>query len=269
MSVEFAGLKLDNPYIASSGCWGYGWEGHDYFPDLEWGAVISKTITVEKREGNDPPRIFESEAGIINRIGLQNCGLDHFIRAEHPKNSLLPYPVIVSIFGNTTEEWEHLVKILTAEGAPAFELNLSCPNLKKKILADDITSCGKLVKILKKKTDRPIIPKINALNDPVRLAEKLKSAGADAIVCSNTFPALFSLCGEFFEGGLSGPAIKPVVLKAIRNIKAAVEIDIAGCGGIESGEDVDDYRNAGASVFQIGSALFARPGILKEIMGKL
>jgi dihydroorotate dehydrogenase (NAD+) catalytic subunit len=112
MKHKFAGLKLKNPYISASGCWGYGWEGFDYFKNLKWGAVTTKTITIQPRQGNDPPRIYEAGTGIINRIGLQNCGLKSFLKEHIPRLTNLPCRIIVSIFGNEIKEWQTLIESL-------------------------------------------------------------------------------------------------------------------------------------------------------------
>jgi dihydroorotate dehydrogenase (NAD+) catalytic subunit len=266
MSIKFAGLKLKTPYIASSGCWGYGWEGEVHFPGLKWGAVVSKTISVKKREGNEPPRIFELNDSMINRVGLQNCGLSSFIDKELPEIKRLPYPTIISIFGNTMEEWKELISTLSSKGAKAFELNFSCPNIKGEKMVENADKCCELISELKSITTCPIIPKINAVNSPVLLSQELEKAGADAIVCSNTFPSVYIHNGEIFEGGLSGPAIKPVVLKTIKQIKEKVNLDIAGCGGIKSFKDVQDYKLVGAKVFVLGSILMLDPAIVNKII---
>lgn len=262
--VKFAGLKLKNPYIASSGCFGYGWEGEKYFPNLEWGAVVSKTISLKERKGNPPPRIFEVPEGMINRVGLQNCGLDNFLKRELPQIKKLPYPVIVSIFGEKLKEWKLLVKILAAEKVKAIELNLSCPNLKGEVLVRKGTKCVQIVRDLKAITSLPILAKINALDEPVELSRKLKEAGVDAVVCSNSLPAAVIHKGTIYKGGLSGPAIKPVVLRAVREIKENVDVDLAACGGITSRKDIEDYRIAGAKAFVFGSILLSKPDIMKQ-----
>ncbi len=276
MSINFAGLKLNNPYIAASGCWGYGWEGEIYFPGLKWGAVTSKTITIKKREGNPPPRIFEVNGGIINSIGLQNCGLNYFLKNDFPEIKQLPYPVIISIFGENLEDWKKLTIRLTKERVKALELNLSCPNIKgantksKTSVSDrmtqNINKCCKLVKILKDITSIPLIAKINALDNPVELSRALKNAGINGIVCSNTFPSAIVHDNKIYEGGLSGAAIKPLTLKIINEINKNVDIDIAACGGIISPEDIKDYKLAGAKVFVLGSILFVKPEIVNDLL---
>ncbi|MFC2061752.1 HisA/HisF-related TIM barrel protein [Elusimicrobiota bacterium] len=268
MPFEFAGIKLNNPCISASGCYGYGWEAENNFPGLNWGGITTKTITVEKREGNPPPRIFETPAGLINRIGLQNCGLTDFINNELPLIKTLPYPAIISIFGNNTKEWLQLVTILNDKEVPAFELNLSCPNIKGKRLVEDIGGCADLVKELKRSTKTPIIAKINAMDDPFALTVELKKSGVNGIVCSNTLPASVIHQGKIFNGGLSGSAIKPVVLKTIAEIKENIDIAVAACGGIASLKDIEDYKAAGADVFVLGSILLIQPDIINEILDK-
>ncbi|MCP4652662.1 MAG: hypothetical protein GY858_04685 [Candidatus Omnitrophica bacterium] len=264
MSINFAGLTLNNPYLAASGCFGYGGELENIFQNQKWGGCVSKTITVEKRDGNPPPRIFETEGGIINRIGLQNCGLTNFLSKELPRIKNLPYPVIVSIFGNTIDEWKTLLTTLEENNVPAVELNLSCPNLKGEVVVRNIDLCTNIVRELKKISGIPVIAKINAIYSPVELSCGLKEAGIDGIVCSNTFPAGVYHNGKFYEGGLSGPAIKPVVLKTIFKIKENVDIDLAACGGIWNSSDIEDYRSAGARAFVLGSVLLTNPDTISD-----
>ncbi len=265
MKINFAGLKLNSPFIAASGCAGYGWEIEEYFPGLNWGAITSKTITLKKREGNPPPRIFEVQSGIINRIGLENCGLALFFKNELPKIKNLPYPVIVSIYGETLSDWKLLTLALTQEKVKAIELNFSCPNIKGKKLTEDIIRCTKVAVELKKITHLPLIAKICALDKPVELCIQLKKAGIDGIICSNTFPAMTIYEKKCYNGGLSGQAIKSVVLKTVKEIIDAVDIDVAACGGISSKKDIEDYRCAGANVFVIGSILLSEPDIINEL----
>ncbi|MFC2091658.1 HisA/HisF-related TIM barrel protein [Elusimicrobiota bacterium] len=268
MSIKFARLNLRNPYLAASGCAGYGWELESYFPGLAWGGIFSKTITVTPRQGNPPPRIFETSDSIINRIGLQNCGIKSFIDNELPQTKNLPYPVIVSIFGATAQEWTTLINDLSRKDVPAFELNMSCPNLKGEVILKDKTMCSDLVRRLKSLTNIPLIAKINAIDDPVELAKGLSNAGIDGIVCSNTLPASVLHKNQLMHGGLSGSAIKPVVLKAVSMLSSADNTDLAACGGIRSAADIEDYRKAGAKAFIIGSALFSDPLIINKIVRK-
>jgi len=265
MSYKFADLKLKTPYISASGCWGYGWEGHEYFSDLKWGAVTTKTITLDPRQGNDPPRIFESGTGIINRIGLQNCGLDSFMTVHLPRLKNIPYKVIASIFGNTKKEWEMLVKTLSDTRIDAFELNLSCPNIKGRRLVENINKSSSIATALAGLTDKPLIAKIGALDEPLNLSRALSESGIKGIVCSNTLPAAFLYEGSLYYGGLSGPPIKPVVLKAVNIIKSELDIDVAACGGIRTLKDIDDYRVAGADAYVLGSVLFSNPEAVNEL----
>jgi len=264
MACKLGPLELKNPLVAASGCYGYGWEAEEFFPGLKWGAVTSKTVSFKPKAGNFPPRIFEAESGAINRIGLQNCGLKDFLQNEMPMIKKLPYPVIISIFGETLQEWKETAAAISDENPAAFELNLSCPNIEGERPVRMIDRTALLTEELKKTVSVPVIPKINAVDSPVELASALKDAGADAIVCSNSIPSACSLNGKIYHGGLVGPAIKPVVLKAVEKIAGAVEIDIAACGGITSVEDIKDYSLAGAKVFVLGSVLLTKPYIVNE-----
>ncbi|MCD6413666.1 MAG: tRNA-dihydrouridine synthase [Elusimicrobia bacterium] len=258
-TVRFAGLEIKNPFIAASGCFGYGWE----FPALseKFGAVVAKTITVKPREGNSPPRIFEVPGGVINRVGLQNCGLKNFAEKHLPRLKKIGTTVIVSIFGENFRQWAELIGTLEKEVA-ALELNLSCPNLNKQILTKNPEKCGNIVEKLRKLTDKPLIAKINAVDSPAAVSSLLSDRGIDAIVCSNTIPARVELNGRIYKGGLSGRLIKNFVLKAIREIRKKSDVPIAACGGIRGLKDVDDYRKAGADVFVLGSVLLRQPDIL-------
>ena len=269
MPVKFAGIELRGPFLPASGCYGYGWEAEESLGPLRWGAVVTKTVTPLPREGNPPPRIQETESGIVNRIGLQNCGLDEFISLHAARLKKLSCPFIVSIFSESEEGWITLSGKLSQAGAAALELNLSCPNLSGERMTSDPAGCAGVVELVKKHSGIPVIPKINALDRPVFLGRALERSGADAIVCSNTLPALFHKNGEFHQGGLSGPAIKPVALRAVRDLCRSVSIDVGACGGISTAEDAEEYRLAGAKVFILGSVLLKHPGIVNSLQAGL
>ncbi|MGM0568239.1 MAG: dihydroorotate dehydrogenase [Elusimicrobiota bacterium] len=265
MNIKFGSIKMPAPYIAASGCYGYGFEMEDAITSaghLKWGAVTTKTITLNPREGNPVPRIFEVPSGVINRIGLQNCGLDAFIKEKLPRIKKLPYPAIISIFGENSEEWLTLARILSRQSVRALELNLSCPNLKGEILSRKKEKCAEIIKKIKKETSVPVWVKINAVDSPSENAKIFKKTGADAIVCSNTIPACTVLKKKIYSGGLSGPAIKAVALKAVREISLNANIDLAACGGITSYHDIEDYRLCGARAFVLGTAALNRPDIV-------
>jgi len=263
--IKFGNLKLKNPFITASGCSGYGWDLYEMFPDIKWSAFTTKTITLKPREGNSPPRIFELEYGIVNRIGLENCGLDSFVEFHLPKLRKIKVPFIVSIYGNTLKEWEILVDRLIENNIRTIELNLSCPNLKGKILQENFNMCIKIVKSLSKKKVC-LIPKLNAIHRTLELVEKFKNLGINSIICSNTIPASFIYNNKIYDGGLSGKCLKPVVLKVVKDIKNNFDIEVGACGGIYSRDDVLDYKKAGADVFVLGSVLFKEPDILKWLV---
>ncbi len=266
MPAEFASLKLKNPFMAASGCFGYGWESAGTFGEPTLGAVVTKTVTPEPVEGNPPPRIFETESGIVNRIGLQNCGVREFIERHLPRLSSLSLPYIISIYSFSRKGWGPLAGRVSETGAAALELNLSCPNLKGKRFTLDSEGCALALEAVKQATNLPLLAKINAYDAPVELSCALAEAGADAVVCSNTLPAAVIKNGVYFEGGLSGPAIKPVVLKAVKAITSELRIPVAACGGISSLEDVREYSQAGAKAFQLGSALLKNPRAAEKIL---
>ncbi len=267
MKIKFGGINISAPYLPASGCYGYGLKAEKLFREaaLKWGALITKTITLNPRDGNRPPRIFEVDGGIINRIGLQNCGLKIFMEEKLPEINRLPYPAVVSIFGENLNEWVELAKTLASTNAAALELNLSCPNLKGDVLARDRKEVLRAVKNIKKNCSLPIWVKINAVDSPAELSVEFEKLSVDAIVCSNSISASVNFNGRIYDGGLSGPAIKPLALQAVKNISSKTGIDIAACGGIKNFSDVKDYRLAGAKAFIIGSALFKNPDTVNLI----
>ncbi len=264
--IKFAGIDLSNPFISASGCYGYGWEAEEHFGPLSWGAVTTKTLTLKPREGNPPPRIFETAGGIVNRIGLQNCGLNIFLKNHLPKLKELPYPFITSIFANNESEWIEISLLLEKEGIRTLELNLSCPNTEGKKPLSNPDYCANIVKRIKEKTNSFIVAKINAVENPYELSKKLIYSGADGIVCSNTFAAKVVLEKNIYSGGLSGPAIKPVSLKSVTELAGRNKVKIAACGGISSAADARDFSRAGAEVFILGSILLKSPHIINEIV---
>ncbi len=268
MALKFGRLTLSTPYLPASGCYGYGAEAWELFKGLRllWGAVTTKTITLNPRQGNAPPRIFETENGVVNRVGLQNCGLEVFIDEKFPAIKELPCPAVISIFGETPDEWAEIAGRLSGIGADALELNLSCPNLKGEVVTRDSKKCAGVVRKVREASELPLWVKINAVDSPVDLSLRLEELGVDAVVCSNSIPCAINFKGTIYEGGLTGPAIKPVVLKAVRQIRQNTSIDIAACGGISDYGDVQDYLLAGARAFVIGTALLKNPDAVNTII---
>lgn len=277
LRVNFAGIKLKNPVLTASGTFGYGYELADLVNLKKLGAIITKTITLEPRPGNPQPRIAEVEAGMLNTIGLQNIGVRAF--ADEPLESLkkIGVPVIVSVAGAAANEYADTVKILgKCEGIDGIELNLSCPNLKKKIVCHDLPLMTEVIKKVKKASKVPVIAKLSPLvTDIAELALAAQKAGADALTLANTFPAMAVDIKTFrpklstVKGGLSGACIKPMSLRCVYDAYQAVKIPILGCGGIMTGEDAVEFMLAGASAVSVGTASLVEPAVLTEIIDKI
>lgn len=277
LRVNFAGIKLKNPVLTASGTFGYGYELADLVNLKKLGAIITKTITLEPRSGNPQPRIAEVEAGMLNTIGLQNIGVRAF--ADEPLESLkkIGVPVIVSVAGAAANEYADTVKILgKCEGIDGIELNLSCPNLKKKIVCHDLPLMTEVIKKVKKASKVPVIAKLSPLvTDIAELALAAQKAGADALTLANTFPAMAVDIKTFrpklstVKGGLSGACIKPMSLRCVYDAYQAVKIPILGCGGIMTGEDAVEFMLAGAAAVSVGTASLVEPAVLTEIIDKI
>ncbi|HAJ56379.1 MAG TPA: dihydroorotate dehydrogenase [Candidatus Omnitrophica bacterium] len=276
LEVKIAGLKLKNPVMTASGTFGYGDEFADYVDPARLGAVITKTITLHRREGNRPPRISETAAGMLNSIGLQNNGLDDFI-----KNKLGAYKdprikLIVSVGGETNAEYGRIVRELSVfKQVSAFELNISCPNIeyKDKIIAQDERLTREVVKEARRNTRLPLIVKLSPnVDDIAKIARAAQDAGADAVSLINTFLGMAidvrtrkSILGNI-TGGLSGPAIKPIALRMVWQVRNSITLPIIGMGGIMTARDALEFIIAGASCVAVGTVNFVDPGASLEII---
>lgn len=276
LTTEIAGLKLKNPVIMASGTFGYGDEITDLVDVSKFGAIITKTITLKPRAGNPPPRIAETASGLLNTIGLQNVGVEAFLKEKWNELKKLRVPLIVSIAGETAQEYSDIVKILNGvEGISAIELNLSCPNLKKKIVCQDKALVEEIIRGTSKISKVPVIAKLSAqVEDIVELSVLCEKAGASALSLVNTFPGMAVDIKtrrpklSTITGGLSGPAIKPLALKCVWDVYGKVNIPIIGGGGIIKAEDALEFFLAGASAVSIGTANFIEPAApLKIIKG--
>ena len=277
LRVNFAGIKLKNPVLTASGTFGYGYELADLVNLKKLGAIITKTITLEPRPGNPQPRIAEVEAGMLNTIGLQNIGVRAVADETLESLKKIGVPVIVSVAGAAANEYADTVKILgKCEGIDGIELNLSCPNLKKKIVCHDLPLMTEVIKKVKKASKVPVIAKLSPLvTDIAELALAAQKAGADALTLANTFPAMAVDIKTFrpklstVKGGLSGACIKPMSLRCVYDAYQAVKIPILGCGGIMTGEDAVEFMLAGASAVSVGTASLVEPAVLTEIIDKI
>lgn len=278
LKVKLGKLTLRNPIVCASGTFGFGEElkGLANFKNI--GAVITKTITLKPRVGNPPPRIFEAEYGVINSVGLENPGLDAFINEKLPKIRNLGTKIIVSVGGFSSSEYKKVVAALDSKNeVDAFEINLSCPNLKlKKLISQDAAATYNLTKTLRKLTAKPLFIKITPeVTDIVKIAKAIKRAGADAVSLVNTFFSMVidieskkPYLGSIY-GGYSGRAIKPLALYRVWKVAQDVKIPIIGGGGIETAQDAIEFMLAGASAVSVGTINLAYPnqseGILKGI----
>jgi len=269
LAVELGSLKLKNPVMAASGTFGYGEEYSGIIPLGSLGAIITKGLSLEPRRGNPPPRLAETPAGMLNAIGLENVGLEIFLREKMPFLRKVRCPVLVNIFGSTAEEYAEMARRLTeVEGVAGLEINISCPNLKKGgvIFAGEPKSVHQVVSKTRRATSSFLMVKLSPnVADIVKIALAAEEAGADAVSLINTLTGLaidvrtrMPILGNI-TGGLSGPAIKPIGLRMVWQVAQAVRIPVVGMGGIATAEDALEYIIAGATAVQVGSAHFIDP----------
>ncbi|TWU67510.1 dihydroorotate dehydrogenase [Crateriforma conspicua] len=278
LSVQLGRLKLGNPIMVASGTFGYAREMEKVVDLSLLGGLLPKTITAEPRMGNPPWRTVETSAGLLNAIGLDNDGVDAFIQHHLPYLRQLPTPVVVSIAGRTRDDFVSLAEQIAAQGgAAAIELNLSCPNVSGGIdFGTDADSCRKVVDQVRQSCDLPILAKLTP--NVTRIADIAAAAadgGADAVCLINTVLAMAvnwrsrrPILGNGM-GGLSGPAIKPIALRCVHQVRQAVDIPIIGIGGIANIDDVMQFLVTGASAVQIGTANYYDPHVSTRLVGEL
>jgi dihydroorotate dehydrogenase (NAD+) catalytic subunit len=279
LKMELFGIEFENPVWTASGTFGFGLEYAPYVDLNKVGAICVKGLSINPREGNEPPRIWETPCGMLNAIGLQNPGVKYFIENIVPELKKYKTRVIANIYGSTIEEYVAVAKELKGvDGVDAIELNISCPNVKKGGLAFgvDPVEAAKLTEAVKKNTDKPVIVKLSPnVTDIVEIAKSVESAGADALSAINT---LLGMAIDIYKrkpgiknkfGGLSGPAIKPVAVRMVYQVSKAVGIPVIGIGGISTWEDAVEFFLAGASAIQVGTANFFNPRAVEEIVNGL
>jgi dihydroorotate dehydrogenase (NAD+) catalytic subunit len=276
LSVQIGALRLKNPFIAASGCFGYGVE-YAHAVDLSsLGGVAVKGLFLKEREGHAPPRIVETPAGMLNAIGLQGIGVHRFVAEKLPELRELGATVIVNICGSTLDEYCEVARVLSDhEGVGAIELNISCPNIKEGGIQFGCSLSGThdVVSGVRKVTRLPVIPKLTPnVTDVASFARAAEEAGADAISLVNTFlamaidvetrtPKLTNVLG-----GLSGPAIRPIAVRMVWECAQMVKLPILGMGGIMTIEDALEFFIAGASAVQVGTANFVDPFIWSRLV---
>ena len=266
LSVRVGGLTLANPVMPASGTFA---EGLDKVMDFNrLGAFVTKTVTRELRDGNPLPRVVERTGGLINSIGIPSKGVPYFIKHTLPYYARHKPPLVVSISAPTAEDFGRLASEMTRDGVAAIEANISCPNIEEdgKAFAMQASSTESVVRELRAATSLPLWVKLTPnTGDLPEIARAAENAGADALVVANTILAMaidlntFKPCLGNVMGGLSGPAIKPIVLRQVYQCARAVKIPVIGCGGISTTEDAVEYMLAGASAVQVGTATFVQP----------
>ena len=268
MKVNLAGVELNNPIVVASGTFGFGREFADYFPLSELGGICVKGLTVKRREGNPSPRIAETPSGILNSVGLQNPGVDYFCAHEMPWLKEQGTKIIANISGNTLEEYAELSEKVSAAGVDMIEVNISCPNVKHGGLAFGTMpeSAAAATKAVKEHATVPVMVKLSPnVTSIVDIAKACEDAGADALSLINTLlgmridlnsrrPILHNN-----TGGLSGPAVLPVAVRCLWQVKDAVSVPLLGMGGVSKGEDAVELMMAGATAVAVGTACFTDP----------
>ena len=276
LSVTIGDLKLINPVMTASGTFGYGEEYAEFMDLSRLGAVVVKGLSLTPQEGNPPPRIVETPAGMLNAIGLQNIGIDRFIQEKLPFLRKFTVPVVANFFGDSVDEYAMAAERLSAaEGIHGLEMNISCPNKQEGwcIFGTDPKVTSKVVSAVRKKTSLPLIVKLSPnVTDIAHMARVAEEAGADAISLINTLtgmaidvktrrPKLANV-----TGGLSGPAIRPVAVRMVWEVFRAVKVPVIGMGGIMNSDDAIEFFLAGATAVAVGTANFIRPTAAMDIL---
>ena len=275
MSVNIAGVELKNPVMTASGTFGSGMEYSEFVDLNRLGAVVTKGVAAVPWEGNLTPRIAETHGGMLNAIGLQNPGIDVFVKRDIPFLKQYDTKIIVNVCGKTREEYLEVVERLADEPVDMLEINISCPNVKEGGIGfgQDAGNVEDITKAVKRVAKQPVIMKLSPnVTDITLMAKAAEAGGADAISLINTLTGMkidinrqtFALANR--TGGLSGPAIKPVAVRMVNQVANAVKIPIIGMGGIATAEDALEFILAGASAVSVGTANFFNPNATIEII---
>ena len=278
LHVDLLGKRLAGPVIAASGTFGYGEEYADMFDLKVLGGVCSKGLPLNGKYGNEGERLFETSAGLINSIGLQNPGVGHFIAEELPRMLTLGTAVFANLGGGSVEDYEEGARLLDATAVDFIELNISCPNVKQGGIAYGIRpdSAKEVVGRVRAATKKPLVVKLSPQAEDIpRMAAACVEAGADALSLVNTFQA----CAIDIErrrpvfnnifAGLSGPAVKPIALRMVWQAVGAVDVPVIGLGGITTGADALEFIMAGAAAVQVGTASFMDPRACGRITAEI
>ncbi|HXX56883.1 MAG TPA: dihydroorotate dehydrogenase [Thermodesulfovibrionales bacterium] len=276
LTVDIGRLKLKNPVMTASGTFGYGEEYSEFIDLNRLGAVVVKGLSLEPKEGNPPPRIIETPAGMLNSIGLQNIGIAKFIKEKLPFLGRFTVPVIANFFGDSIDEYAEAARRLSdAEGIHGLEMNISCPNKEAGwcIFGTDPKVTFGVVNAVRKATNLTLIVKLSPnVTDIGLMARVAEEAGADAVSLINTLTGMAVDIGTRrpklanIVGGLSGPAIKPVALRMVWEASKTIKIPIVGMGGIMNATDALEFMLVGATAVAVGTANFVNPGVTREIV---
>lgn len=276
LTTDFAGISLRNPVLLASGTCGYGEELAPFLDLSRLGGIVTKTITPEPRAGNAPPRIVETAAGMLNSIGLQNPGLEGFVRDKWPYLARLDTKIVVNIAAPTAAlHGEMAARLEDLEGIAGIEVNISSPNMKDggMLFGCSPSASQEVIAAVRAATKRPVIAKLTPnVTDITEIARAVQEGGADGIAMINTLLGMAidwksqkAILGNI-TGGLSGPAIKPVALALLWKVRQAVDIPIMGLGGIATADDAMEFFVAGASAIQVGTTTFVEPGAAADIV---
>lgn len=275
ISVDINGVNFKNPVIAASGTFGFGEEYSQIYDVSKLGGISTKGLTINKKEGNDGIRIYETSSGIMNSVGLQNPGVDNFIKYELPKMKNLDTVILANLGGGSIEDYLMGIEKLNNTEVDIVELNISCPNVKHGGMAFGIKSdvAYKVVSEVKSICNKPLMVKLSPnAEDIIDMAYKCCEAGADSISMVNTFKAMAidiknrKPVFNNISAGLSGPAIKPIALRMVYEVCKHIDVPVVGIGGISSAEDAIEFIMAGAHAVQVGSANFIKPDICLDII---
>lgn len=268
LGVNIAGVHFDNPIIAASGTIGFGREYSEFYPLCELGGISCKGTTLKERPGNPPPRIAENPCGMLNAVGLQNPGVEHFIKEELPWLKKQNTVIISNVAGSTQEDYCEIVEILSDTDVDMIELNISCPNVKEGGVqfGTSVQSVGAITKAVRKYCKKPLIIKLSPnVSDIASIAKAAEAEGADALSLINTLTGMRIDINtrkpiiKNVTGGMSGPAVFPVAVRMVWQVANAVDIPIIGMGGVTTWKDAVEIMMAGADAIQVGTALFTDP----------
>lgn len=275
LSVNIGKLKMKNPVMTASGTFGYGEEFEDFIDISQIGGIIVKGTTLHKREGNPYPRMAETPSGMLNAVGLQNKGVDYFVKHIYPRIKDIDTNIIVNVSGSAIEDYVKTAEIINElVNIPAIELNISCPNVKQGGMAFGVSSKGAcdVISAVRSVYKKTLIVKLSPnVTDITEIAKAAEGSGADSVSLINTIlgmaidaekrrPVLSTV-----TGGLSGPAVKPIALRMVWQVAKAVKIPVIGLGGIMDWKDAVEFMLAGASAIQIGTANFIDPEVTVKV----